>query len=136
MSTKASVADYQWKSGDFPQYDPKIHAAPVPAVEETRQMLLERAERTKEHWLQKQYGISTAEKRSMLEAQGWKCANPGCNASVSMGGPETHIDHDHVTGKVRGILCRLCNCALGMVRDDRDVLRGLVVYLDRSFTKT
>jgi hypothetical protein len=57
----------------------------------------------------------------MIEAQGGTCA-------VCSGKPE-HVDHDHETGKVRGILCFLCNQALGNARDDIDVLNGLVAYL-------
>lgn len=40
------------------------------------------------------------------------------------------IDHDHETGKVRGLLCDLCNKALGQARDDADILRGLADYIE------
>lgn len=39
------------------------------------------------------------------------------------------IDHDHSTGKMRGILCGSCNVALGMVRDDPRVIRRMLKYL-------
>ena len=39
------------------------------------------------------------------------------------------IDHDHVTGKVRGKLCHKCNVAVGMARDDIAILEGLINYL-------
>lgn len=39
------------------------------------------------------------------------------------------IDHDHVTGVVRGLLCSNCNTALGLVGDSEEVLLALVVYL-------
>lgn len=57
----------------------------------------------------------------------------GCRCEIS---DKTHgrnmlcIDHDHVTGKIRGILCSACNHALGLVRDNRDTLRQLATYLD------
>ena len=41
------------------------------------------------------------------------------------------VDHDHKTGKLRGILCSQCNTALGMVRDSPDVLRRAADYLER-----
>ncbi|MDQ1705857.1 MAG: hypothetical protein QOF18_2223 [Frankiaceae bacterium] len=59
----------------------------------------------------------------MIEAQGGTCA-------VCPGKPE-HVDHDHETGRVRGILCFNCNQALGNVRDNPTVLKGLIDYLRR-----
>ena len=40
-----------------------------------------------------------------------------------------HVDHDHMTGKVRGFLCSQCNCALGLVNDSPEILEKLVRYL-------
>lgn len=39
------------------------------------------------------------------------------------------VDHDHETGLVRGILCPNCNRALGLVRDDVEVLQQMIEYL-------
>lgn len=40
-----------------------------------------------------------------------------------------HVDHDHRTGKFRGILCARCNQVLGKVHDDPNVLYGMLKYL-------
>ena len=40
------------------------------------------------------------------------------------------VDHDHATGQVRGLLCRLCNLTLGHAHDNPEVLRGLLRYLE------
>jgi hypothetical protein len=76
---------------------------------------------SREYHLRRRYGIGQAEVDAMIGAQGGTCA-------VCLGKPE-HVDHDHKTGRVRGVLCFLCNQALGNARDDVTVLRGLIDYL-------
>ena len=56
-----------------------------------------------------------------------------CNAGPSLGKNGKRclvVDHDHKTGAFRGILCRQCNAALGMLNDDPVLIRKLLVYLE------
>ena len=46
-------------------------------------------------------------------------------------GRGTHVDHDHATGRVRGLLCSDCNLAEGFVRSSASRARMLAAYLDR-----
>ncbi|HWB67634.1 MAG TPA: endonuclease VII domain-containing protein [Mycobacteriales bacterium] len=80
---------------------------------------------TREYHLRRRYGIGQAEVDRMLAEQRGECAVCG------KPDPE-HIDHDHATGQVRGLLCFNCNQALGNVRDNPTVLRGLISYLTRA----
>lgn len=47
-------------------------------------------------------------------------------------GTEGHIDHDHVTGKIRGVLCGRCNVGLGMLRDSETALIRAIEYLKKD----
>lgn len=86
----------------------------------------------------KQYGMTPADYEAMLEAQNHQCANPVCGnvADLSPGiAGRLHVDHDHDTGRVRGLLCTNCNLALGKCRDSPAILRGLADYVEADRVK-
>ena len=56
------------------------------------------------------YGMVEAEWEALLDAQGRRCAICQTDTPVGVG---WHTDHDHETGRVRGILCHYCNMAVG-----------------------
>ncbi len=76
------------------------------------------------------YQISPAMLGQMLALQGWRCAICGVNFR-SLSRKARHIDHSHVTGRARSVLCASCNTGLGMFRDDPAILRSAARYLDR-----
>lgn len=40
------------------------------------------------------------------------------------------LDHCHKTGKIRGVICSNCNIALGLINDDVETLKRMIIYLD------
>jgi hypothetical protein len=72
--------------------------------------------------LKRQYDLTEQEVDAMREAQGGVCA-------ICRTAPAMHVDHDHGTGQVRGMLCFSCNAALGHFKDDPAVLRRAARYL-------
>lgn len=72
--------------------------------------------------------ISKDEHDKMFADQGGCCA-------ICFDPPNEHclgVDHNHVTGKVRGLLCRTCNAGLGMFKDNRDLLESAIAYLEQT----
>ena len=83
---------------------------------------------TRDYLLQRKYGISSGEYDALLKKQKGVCGICGLDRKDSRG-REMPVDHDHVTGRVRGILCDHCNRILGLLKDDPAVLRAAVAYL-------
>jgi len=76
--------------------------------------------------LWKNYKMTLDEYDNMLISQDGVCKVCG---GQSLGKGRYHVDHDHKTGKIRGLLCHKCNVALGMVQDDISHLKALIKYL-------
>jgi hypothetical protein len=80
----------------------------------------------------RKYGITQEEYDSRLRAQCGVCAICKQSEKCKAGNGRTKqlsVDHDHETGDIRGLLCDLCNRALGMMGDDPDRLAAAVEYL-------
>lgn len=72
----------------------------------------------------KKYGVTEEWFNETLQKQGGKCAV--CQVGL---GDIPHIDHNHETGQVRGILCFSCNGAIGLLREDPQILVSAIQYL-------
>lgn len=81
----------------------------------------------------RRYGITLQDYDRMHAEQQGRCAACGSPPKDGGRGPagRLHVDHDHDTGAVRGLLCNNCNAALGQVGDSADRLRMLLTYLGR-----
>jgi hypothetical protein len=105
--------------------NPERHRARMQAyVESGKKAIADR----KSH-LKRTYGMTLEEYDAMLAAQGGVCAI--CHQPR----PEEralHVDHDHDTGAIRGLLCFTCNNALGDFRDSQQLFEAAAAYLDRD----
>lgn len=101
------------------------------AAEETPESKAKRARSVYAWKMRQKYGLTLLEIDAMRIAQGNKCS--GCQRTFE-GRFYPCVDHDHVTMAVRGILCRACNRALGLVYDDADTLARLAEYLRETNT--
>lgn len=78
-------------------------------------------------WMyRRKYGITLDIYDSMRLNQDNKCAicNRLCN--------DLHVDHDHSTLKIRGLICHNCNVVLGLVYDDISILKAAIAYLEKE----
>ena len=78
----------------------------------------------------RQYGMTPEMIEQMLASQNGCCAI--CRDDKPGGRGHWHIDHDHETGQVRGLLCQRCNSGLGFFRDNITILEGAINYLHRE----
>ncbi len=79
--------------------------------------------------LRRRYGITAEHFDQMFAEQGGLCA-------ICRDAPAEHVDHDHRTGRVRGLLCFNCNGALGQFRDRADLMLRAFAYLGRDLKTT
>ena len=124
--------------GVFPNTAKHYHRDPRKNQPERRRMQCKRCESVRRHknHLKAEYGITVEEYHAILYGQGKQC--PICLSPIAdhpFGvGKRTantvgHVDHCHTTGKIRGILCSVCNRALGLFGDDYDKLERAIWYV-------
>ena len=99
-----------------------------------RQWKKKNAEKIKEyqrkHRLKSFYGISIESYKELLLRQNGVCG-------ICSNGPECQkhplsVDHDHITGRIRGILCSNCNSALGLMKENIENLKLAIKYLEEK----
>jgi hypothetical protein len=73
----------------------------------------------------RKYGITEAEWDALFTMQEGRCVI----CAVDLATVKACVDHDHVTGEVRGLLCNVCNQGLGYFGDDPDRLLAAAAYL-------
>ncbi|MDQ3982066.1 MAG: endonuclease VII domain-containing protein [Actinomycetota bacterium] len=78
----------------------------------------------RKYHLRRRYGLTPAEFDALVAEQGFLCP-------ICLKRPAVDVDHDHRTGRVRGILCEKCNGGLGQFRDNPKTIKSAIDYLER-----
>jgi Recombination endonuclease VII. len=81
------------------------------------------------HHLTKTFGITIEAFNAILEAQGGKCKI--CRRKVRKAA-RLYVDHDHKTGRVRGLLCPSCNMGIGCFQDNPKLLKAAQRYVEET----
>lgn len=84
----------------------------------------------------KKYGITWSQYQQMLVDQGYKCLACGREADRGRRSsrPALVLDHNHKTGRARGLVCNRCNWALGVLENSK-LMKQLKRYL-RKFEES
>ena len=73
------------------------------------------------------FGITLDQYNEIFLKQQGKCAI--CETDKPKGRGSLHVDHDHKTGKIRGLLCHNCNVGLGNFKESIDIFKKAAIYL-------
>ncbi len=79
--------------------------------------------------LKRKYGLTVQGYNDLLEGQGGGCAICGSEEVRVKGRDKLFVDHDHATGRVRGLLCNSCNLGVAQFKDDPALLQKAICYL-------
>lgn len=82
--------------------------------------------------LNKLYGFSVKQYDELLLKQNYMCAICGSKEANSSTAKFFYVDHDHITKKVRGLLCHKCNFGLGQFNDSIELLNNAINYLESN----
>lgn len=80
--------------------------------------------------IKRDYKISVETYQAILDTQNGVCAI--CEKiEVHKKYKRLSVDHNHITGKVRGLLCSRCNLALGYLKEDTNIVNKLLDYINK-----
>jgi hypothetical protein len=127
------VAADAWREANRPLVNAQARARYAADPEPRRGSSRDRAQALWPERRARRYGLAPEAYARMLAAQGGTCAI--CRREETSVDRRTgkvralSVDHDHATGRVRGLLCGDCNRALGLLADDPDRLAAAATYL-------
>lgn len=99
--------------------------------EQSKKYYNSRKKHFKEWHLKRAYNITAQENTKMLIQQNNSCKICG-NEFTGIPPFRPHVDHDHQTNKIRGLLCNNCNVGIGMLNDDPTTIRNAIKWIQKG----
>lgn len=100
-------------------------------ISRTRAWMNKNSQRVYFNRIKNMYGLSEEDYLNLWEAQKGLCAVDTCTKPLDGGLTRPSIDHDHKTGKTRGIMCFNHNITIGFIDDSIEDLYALIRYLEK-----
>jgi len=98
-----------------------------------KQYCLKNSEKRRRWKLKNNYNMTLEQYQEKLTEQFSGC--PICNITIMETGKTLIVDHNHKTGKTRGLICRNCNSAIGLLKDDPKIVKNALTYLEKYYEK-
>jgi hypothetical protein len=110
----------------------KIKNCQNPLIDKTfcqrhRDAYNQRVRKDKKKYHLREFGLSLVEYNQLVEKQMNRCVI--CGWQWTEGHKKLAVDHNHVTGKIRGLLCANCNAGLGQFKDNPWLLQKAAEYI-------
>jgi hypothetical protein len=118
------AGDFTWKTNGKIAHGQKCKAC-FNEINDTP----EYRERQRDNHLKRLYGLSAEEYDTFFREQGGVCAICKQESDTTGKNSKLHVDHDHTTGKVRGLLCYRCNVAMGFLSEDTQRIYQILDYI-------
>lgn len=112
---------------DKSRWDKLNHCCKKCANERRKKYLESRPNRKKGYSLKYDFGMTYEQYEQLLIKQDGKCAV--CKAEPTT--RKLAVDHCHTSKKIRGLLCHRCNTALGLLKEDLDIMKSLMEYTEK-----
>ena len=106
--------------------DVQLKELSLTELKQTKNLATSDKEYNRDKHLKRRYGISALDYDALLKAQNSVCA---ICSSLNRNGNRLSVDHDHKTGKVRGLLCSKCNHGIGIFNDEVLRVKSAMEYL-------
>ena len=96
---------------------------------ETEERRKRRREKNSQSHLLRKFGLTSSEFSAMILEQNNKCKTCGCELH------KPQVDHNHKTGKVRGLLCKPCNMSMGLLKENTQTLYNMIYYINADISQ-